>query len=317
MNSRARHIVDRSASTIRVLLMLLAPLPALGIGVLVMQRSGVNPTTWGQQLAAGLVLMTLCAVMRVALRPTWRSRSWAWAIVGGAALLLLSATLVYPGVEGVRRWVSLGPLQLHAAFVALPALLIVLCAIVRRESVGRATWLFPCIAGIAAGVLVLQPDASQASAFAVAVAVVLLQRGRVYMSDWAAGGIVVGCALLAWSRPDPLEAVPHVDGIVGLAASLGAGWTIASALALGLLPLPFLSEASRRREQRPEGFSLAAYFGIVCVAPFVGPFPVPILGYGLSPVLGYFAAFGWIMLRDGAANAEAGSSSGAHRPHAA
>jgi len=278
--------------------MLLAPLPALGIGVLVMQRSGVNPTIWGQQLASGLVLITLCAGMRVALRPTWRSGSWAWAIVGGAALLLLTATVAHPGVEGVRRWVSLGPLQLHAAFVALPALLIVLCAVVRRESVGSATWLFPCAAGTAAGVLVLQPDASQASAFAVAVAVVLLQRGRAYMSDWAAGGIVVGSALLAWSRPDPLEAVPHVEGIVGLAATLGAEWLIASALALALLPLPFISVAVRRREQRPEGFSLAAYFGIVCVTPFVGPYPVPVLGYGLSPILGYFAALGWIILSD-------------------
>jgi cell division protein FtsW (lipid II flippase) len=281
--------------------MMLAPLPALCIGVLVMQRSGVNPTIWGQQVAAGLVLMTVCAGMRVALRPTSRSRSWAWAIVGGAALLLLTATLAHSGVEGVRRWVSLGPLQLHAAFVALPVLLIVLCAIVKRESVGSATWIFPFVAGIAAGVLVLQPDASQASAFAVATALVLLQRRRAYMSDWAAGGIVVGSAVLAWSRPDPLETVPHVEGIVGLAASLGAGWPIASALALALLPLPFISDALRHREQRAEGISLAAYFGIVCVAPFVGPYPVPILGYGLSPILGYFAALGWIILRDGAA----------------
>jgi hypothetical protein len=309
-------MVDRSASSMGGLQMLLAPLPALGIGVLVMQRSGVSQTIWGQQLAAGLVLMCLCAGLRVALRPAWRSRSWAWAVVGGAALLLLTVTLAHPGVEGARRWVSLGPLQLHAAFVALTALLIVLCAVIRRESTASAGWLFPCVAGVAAGVLVLQPDASQASAFAVAVAVILLQRGRAHISDWAAGGIVVGSALLAWSRPDSLEAVPHVEGIVGLAASLGTGWAIASVLASGLLPLPFISSALRRRKQRPEGFSLAGYFGIVCVAPFVGPYPVPIVGYGLSPLLGYFAALGWIILRDGAANAEAGSPTGAERAQA-
>lgn len=309
--------LPRQHVPIGLLLMLLAPLPALGIGVLVMQRSGVNPAIWGQQLAAGLVLMTLCACMRVASRRTWRPGSSAWAIVGGAALLLLAATLAHPGEDGVRRWVSLGPLQLHAAFVALPALLIVLCAIARRESVGGATWLLPSAAGTAAGMLVLQPDASQASAFAVAVAVFLLQRGRASRSDWAAGGIVLGSALLAWSRTVPLEAVPHVEGIVGLAASLGAGWLITSALALALLPLPFISAASRDRELRPEGFSLAAYFGIVCVAPFVGPYPVPVLGYGLSPILGYFAALGWIVMRDRAADAEASSPRGPHRAHGA
>ena len=317
MNSTARHTGDRSASPIRTLLMLLAPLPALGIGVLVMQRSGVRPTLWGQQLGAGLVLLTLCAVMRAILRPTRRSRSWTWAIVGGAALLLLTATLAHPGVDGVRRWVSLGPLPLHAAFVALPALLVVLCAILRRQSVGSAAWLFPCAAGIAAGVLVLQPDASQATAFAVAVAVVLLQHGPASISGWAAGGLVVGAALLAWSRPDPLAAVPHVEGIVGLAARLGAGWAIASVLALGLLLLPFVFAASRRREQRAEGLALAAYYAVTCVAPFVRPYPVPILGYGLSPILGYFAALGWILLRDRAADAEAGSPAEAHPAHAA
>jgi cell division protein FtsW (lipid II flippase) len=277
----------------------------------------MNPTIGGQQLAAGLVLMTLCAGMRVAPRPTWLSGSWARAIAGGAALLLLTATVAHPGVEGVRRWVSLGPLQLNAAFVALPVLIIVLCAIARRVSDGSARWLFPTAAGIAAGLLVLQPDASQASAFAIAVTVLLLQRGRAHISDWAAGGIVVAAALLAWSRPDPLEAVPHVEGIVGLAASLGTGWLIASVLALALLPLPFISEALRRRERRPEGFSLAAYFGIVCVAPFIGTYPVPVLGYGLSPILGYFAALGWIILRDGAANAQAGSPPWPHRTYAA
>jgi hypothetical protein len=165
--------------------------------------------------------------------------------------------------------------------------------------------------------LVLQPDASQASAFAVAVAVLLLQRGRAHVSDWVAGGIVVGFALLAWSRTDPLEGVPHVEGIVSLAASLGAGWLIASVLALALLPLPFISEGLRRRELRPEGFSLAAYFGIVCVTPFAGAYPVPVLGYGLSPILGYFAALGWIILRDRAANAEASSPMGANQAPAA
>jgi hypothetical protein len=180
-----------------------------------------------------------------------------------------------------------------------------------------STWLFPCAAGLVASVLVLQPDASQASAFAVAAAVVLLQRGRAHVSDWVAGGIVGGSALLAWSRHDPLEAVPHVEGIRGLAANLGAVWLIASALALVLLPLPFISDALRRREQRPDGFALAAYFGIVCVEPFIGAYPVPILGYGLSPMVGYFAALGWIILRDGPDIAESDSPTEARRPYAA
>jgi cell division protein FtsW (lipid II flippase) len=292
--------------------MLLAPLPALGLGVLVMQRSGVSPTIWGQQVVAGLVLLIVCAGMAIARRPASQFRLRVLAIVAGAALLLLMATLAPSGVEGVRRWVSLGPLQLHAAFVVLPILLIVLCAIVERESLGAATWVFPVVAGIAAIVLVLQPDASQATAFAVAIGLILLQRRRANVSDWIGGGVLVGAAVLAWLRPDPLEIVPHVEGIVGLAASLSAAWQVASIVALVLIPLPFISSALRHREQRLEAFSLAAYYGVVCVAPFAGPYPVPILGYGLSPILGYFAVLGWIILRDGAAIAETGCPTTLH-----
>src|SRR5687767_11288184 len=78
-------------------LMLLAPLPALAVGVLVMRRSGVHAAIWGQQLAAGLTLLMLCAGLRLAPRTTSRSRPWARAIVGSAALLLLISTLFHPG----------------------------------------------------------------------------------------------------------------------------------------------------------------------------------------------------------------------------
>jgi hypothetical protein len=161
-----------------------------------------------------------------------------------------------------------------------------------------------CVAVTAALVLLLQPDASQATAFALALAVVLLHRGPPQTSEWIALAIVAVCAMLAWFRPDPLAPVPHVEGIVSLAASFGTVWWIASLLALVLLPLPFILVARRRLELRAEALALAAYFGTACVAPFVGAFPVPILGYGLSPILGYFGALGWIILRVGAPSAE-------------
>ncbi len=285
-------------SPIRALLMLLAPLPALVVGVLVMRRSGVNPAIWGLQLAAGLTMMMICAGLRVAPQTTRRSPPWAWAIVGPAALFLLIATLFHPGIEGVRRWISLGPLQLHAAFVALPVLIIVVGRMATRDALRSANWIVLCAVATTAGVLVLQPDGSLASAFALAVAVLLFQRRPAFRSDWVAAGIVVGGAVLALSRADPLDAVPHVEGIVSLAASAGAAWLTAAILALVLLPIPFIANAARRRDWRRESVALAAYFGIVCIASLLQPYPVPVLGFGLSPVLGYFAALGWMILKD-------------------
>ncbi len=292
VNSRTRLIINRRTPT-RSLLMLLAPLPAVAVGVIVMKGNGVNPAIWGQQLAGGLILMLLSVVVGVARRPAPKPRPWARAFVGSAALLLLVATLVQPGVEGVRRWVALGPLQLHAAFVAVPVLIIVLGSVV-GDVPRRASWTIPAAAAVAAGVLVLQPDASQAFAFAVAVFIVLFRRRHSHWSDWTAAAIVVGSAFLALSRPDPLDTVLHVEGIVGLAADAGTAWLIAAVLALALLPVPFLSEAARRDGGRG-GMALAAYFGIACIASFLAPYPVPILGFGLSPLLGYFVALGWFV----------------------
>ena len=291
-------MVRRVTSSIRVLLMLVAPLPALVVGVLLMRRIDVSPVIWGQQLAAGLTLMVFCAGARIALRTTPRSRPQEWAIVGIACLLLLVATLFHSGMDGVRRWVALGPLQLHAAFIALPILIIVFGGIVRRDDLRSATWVLPCALVAAAGVLVLQPDVSQASAFAVAVAVVLFHRRQASTGDWVAAGIVAGGAVLAFSRPDPLDAVPHVEGIVRLAASAGTAWLIAAVLALVLLPLPFLANAAFDPDRARESLALAAYFVVVCVASLLAAYPVPILGYGLSPILGYFAGLAWVILRD-------------------
>lgn len=283
-------------SFMRTLLLLLAPLPALAVGVLVMQRSGVNQAIWTSQLAAGAALFIVCAGSSVAPRPATRSRPWVWAILGGAALLLLTATLLHPGVEGVRRWVSLGPLQLHAAFIALPLLFIALSGITNADVTRGATWTVACAAAVAAFVLVLQPDASQAIAFAAPASLVLLKRRPAHWADRIAAAVVIACAILALSRPDPLMAVPHVEGIVGLAASMGAAWLIAAVLALVLLLMPFVAAAASRRDTSHASLALALYFGIACIAPFVGPFPVPLLGYGLSPVLGYFAALGWVVI---------------------
>jgi cell division protein FtsW (lipid II flippase) len=278
--------------------MLLAPLPALVVGVLLMRRSGVSPAIWGQQLGAGVTLAGIVAIWRAGRRSSSQRRPWAASFVGSASVFLLISTLFHPGVEGVRRWVSLGPLQLHAAFIALPVLIIVLGQAVRRDAFRSSPWVLPCALAVAAGVLVLQPDASQAIAFGVAMTIILLQKSPARRSHWLATAIVLGGALVALSRPDPLDAVPHVEGIVWLAADAGAGWLAAAVVALVLLPTPFVVNAVRARGRRDVSVGVAAYFATVIIASLLAPYPVPLLGFGLSPILGYFAALAWMIRRD-------------------
>jgi len=285
------------ASAFRAILLLLAPLPALVVGVLIMRRSGVSSSVVAQQLAAGLILTIICFVVCLRRRRTLNVTPPASTVIAAAApVVLLVLTLFSRGMDGVRRWVSAGPVQLHAGFVALPVLIILAGALARSGS-SRARWIADAGIVIAAATLAFQPDASQAVAFAAAVVVMVLQRSHASRIDWIAAVVCVGSSILALSRRDPLEPVPHVEGIVHLAARSGSAWLATSIVALMLLPLPFVLNWVKHRDHH-EGMALAVYFVTVCVAALVAPFPVPVLGFGLSPVLGYFFALGWTVRAD-------------------
>jgi Cell cycle protein len=278
-------------------MMLLAPVPALAIGAVVMQRSGTATALWIQNVAAGLTLMVLAAATGAVPPKAVRSGVRMWKVAAVLALLLMAATLTRPGVDGVRRWVSVGPLHLHAAFVAIPILLVACGRIVRSDPSEWTSRLVACALVLAAVVLLAQPDPSQATAFASAAAILLWSRRRRSMIGWAAAGVVVLLAAVTWTRPDPLAPVPYVEGILGLASNEGSIWLVLSLLALAMLPMPFLA-AARRETQRREGLALAVYFGIACIMAFTGAYPVPLLGYGLSPILGYFLALACVMLKE-------------------
>ena len=101
---------------------------------------------------------------------------------------------------------------------------------------------------------------------------------------WVALGSV---ALVTASvlRLDPLEPVAHVEGIVGMASAQGMAWAGLGLLSLAVLPLALFWGL-----QRPVGLSLGAYLAGMLAAAALGDHPVPVLGYGVSPILGYYAA---------------------------
>lgn len=275
MTTKAQRTSPRSAMP----LLLLAPVPALLLGVLVMRASGVPAGLWGQNLAAWAAGVLACLALGRARTSPARAR-WA-GVVAVLAVGALAATLIDPGVQGVHRWVKLGPVRLHAAAVLLPLLLAALAALARA----RGWWAAAGIAAVVALALLLQPDAAQATAFA-AGATVLLLPGAGKSPPRLAGLLPLPLlAVLASLRRDPVAPVPHVEGILGLAAGLGAGWGVAAVAALALLPVPFLL-AGRGAGSRA-GLALGAYVAVTLLAPLAGSFPVPVMGYGVSPVLGY------------------------------
>jgi hypothetical protein len=258
----------------KLVAVLLAPVPALTVGVAVMRGGGVATGIWVLNVtaaAAGISLVLAAFAWPKAVSAS--SRFPQGLLVVGLALL--GATLLAPGTEGVHRWLPLGQVRIHAGALLLPPLLVALWEV---------SWVTSAIVALAALlVLLLQPDAAQAASFCAAwVGMAWVRRGRKATPVMIAGFLVAAACLL---RPDPLEPVPHVEGIVGMAASQGSMLAAAGLLSLAVLPLAFVGFLDH-----PVGIVLALYTVGTLIAPSLGNYPVPILGYGVSPILGYYGA---------------------------
>ena len=275
---------DRPGGRRSLLLDLLFPLPALAVGVLVMRASDVPVTAWGQNLAACVIGILLCFALA---RPGSSGRGeGAFLVAGVLALGLLAATWLDPGLDGVHRWLRLGPVRLHTSALVLP---VVLATLAGLERAGRRH-VSTLLAIATALLLFLQPDAAQATAFAAGAVVLLMPRNRAEGRAWIRLVPLLALAGLSWLRKDPLAPVPHVEGIVGLAMEMGIGWGVAAVASLLLLPIPFF--AARRAGDGRMGLAIGAYVLVTIVAPALGYFPVPVLGQGASPIIGYFMALG-------------------------
>jgi hypothetical protein len=263
-------------------LTLLAPAPALILGALVMRRHELPTSVWAQNLAVGAIMSGIS----IALRKTphfWR-RPWTFIAITFAALL---GTFVDSGLQDIHRWVHFGSIPIYTAAIFLPPLTIALGVLVSDGS----DWHAAVVTLATLVILAAQPDAAQATAFGGAALVLVvpsLQVGLARLIFVLAVALVIAWA---WIRPDPLPPVAHVEGIVGLAAGQGMFWAILALAALLLLPLPFV-QISLREDGRPAR-ALAIYVCGYLVASLAGNSPIPLLGYGASPVIGYYIALAW------------------------
>lgn len=169
-------------------------LATVGLGCLICALADVPASIWMRNLIAWAVGLV------VALGIASLAGKRAATVLLGLAAVLVAASLLGPAQQGVHRWLAVGPLSVNLALVVLPMAVVALGW--TRE---RATsWGF---ALILLGLLVLQPDASQATAFAGAVVLIAF---RAPFSKPVRVGLVTvaaGLAAFSWLRADPLPPV--------------------------------------------------------------------------------------------------------------
>jgi len=203
------------------------------------------------------------------------------------SLLLLLLTLISPGISGIHRWVSIGIIKFNVSMIVLPRIIIELWKVSQTEDLRLTVFITIAISIL----LAIQPDASQLTGFSIPMMIVLCnnidkKRIRIFVV-----GILSILIILSWVFLDNLPAVDYVEGIVSLLGNMGLIWLVIGVISLGILPMPFI--LFQPKYLKLPSICVGLYFIIILVSTLFGNFPVPLMGYGISPIIGYYIAITW------------------------
>ncbi len=202
------------------------------------------------------------------------------------SLTFMGMTLCFQGYDGVRRWIFMGPVQLNVSLALAPILLLALAHLKIRESV--LTALITC------AVYFFQPDASQASAFAVAAAMIFIFRKDFTIVVKGLSCVsVLAIAIATWFQKDPLPSVAHVEDILRLAFGMSLFFKIGAlaVIVLLFLPLSLVLVKSRLTQKRVFVGSLLIFWIVAFVSTEIGFYPVPVIGAGFAGILGWSLSY--------------------------
>lgn len=164
----------------------------------------VNPFLVKQIIAAGLGLILMLLAMHVDYRHLARPTVVYAVLAGIVALLVL--VLFSGAINGSRRWFLLGPFSFQPSELAKVGLVLYLAYQVARkeEDFDPPRLVVPCavVAGLLAGLVLLQPDLGTA-ALLVAVAVLLLVLAGIPLRWVALGSAVLLPVFLLLIRSEP------------------------------------------------------------------------------------------------------------------
>ncbi|MEM5818415.1 MAG: hypothetical protein AAGU16_11210 [Desulfitobacterium hafniense] len=262
--------------------------PSIAIGVLAMYQNHVPALVWGQNIVCFLA-MSLIYWIVVTYKFDFFSGSKHKTILLSLAMCLLLLTFLNPGMEGVHRWISIGIIRINIAMIVVPIIMIGLGQILQTKELGLGS----VVTIGTVFVLFFQPDASQLTGFAIPMMILIGSKTKSKRLRLLIISIFSLCVILSWVHLDNLPPVNYVERIVSMVGDMGFVWLILGIISLAILPIPFLLFP-------PENAGLISrcigvYYLIILVATVPGNFPVPMMGYGLSPIIGYFISLIWYM----------------------
>jgi cell division protein FtsW (lipid II flippase) len=251
---------------------------AIACGAATLKATGLPFSSWIRNPIAWLVgLVGALGLMRV------RNLLSVSRVILAFALVAVAGTFLAPAQSGVHRWIDAGPLHVNIAALVLPSAVVALSFFGIWSRLGLAF-----VTAIAA-LLVLQPDASQATSVLVGVMALLAGSPAPRAGRITAVLAAIFIAAISWSRPDPLQPVAEVEGILRLATSVSPLLAVAAAVALTATFLaPLVIRTSAGAAHRTAAIALSGYFISTGICTDYGAFPVPLVGLGMSFPVGYW-----------------------------
>ena len=244
-------------------------LPVL-VGLAYMATGGA-PSAYLIVNGAALALSAL--IVLIGLPPLGR-RARIIAVAGLVALFALPL-LTGPSMNGIARWLPIGPFILHAGMLTIPAL-VVLAA--RDDRLGPPA--------LAAALLIALAQPDFASAFALIGGAIGAYQVR---SDWRFGLVVIGGFFIAIAAAlqGELPAVPFVERII--IDALPTAPLMAALIALsiaGAVLIMLFGTGLPRIARYPTGMTLFGFW----LAALISNCPTPLAGYGAAAIIGYALA---------------------------
>ena len=248
---------------------------------------------WSVGALPGMVTRNIAAFV-VALPLGWAAHQLSFRKSGAAAVFVVAtailALVLIAGIEvdGVRRWMAIGPVTFQPALILAPLLLSMVGSHEGRH------WRFAIILPIL--LIAIQPDAATMLALAAGTIVLMACASGLSRHGWtgrrtavAATAIAVAVIGLLGAGVQTPAPVAFVEGTAQLAMMSGPMASMLHFLAIALMIATFLSRTE------PGGLALAAYFATAALAAVFWAFPMPIAGAGPSHLLGFGIAVGWLV----------------------
>lgn len=188
-------------------------LPAIIVGAVAMNLNNIPTSIYIQNILCFVILGVVYFFMQKSKHKIHKTEPLVFIII---SIVVLVFTFISSGIEGVHRWVSVGPIQLYVSVIVVPIIIINLWSLLQEGKTMIAIISIMCVSVI----LTLQPDASMMTAFSVS-SIILSWNKIKNFSRFLVTVFLSGLTVVTWIFLDGLEPVSYVEGIFKLGYRYG------------------------------------------------------------------------------------------------